>query len=90
MHERHPPDDLKLIMRVMLKRLDLVTGTLAREIAGARDAGTGTRDTGTGTREIAGAVAHEVAAEGGTMRLNANVKLEDIIIWVDCYCCPLI
>jgi len=106
-------------MRVMLNRLDLVTGALAPETetgarnavagaletgAGARNAVAGALETGagarnavagareTGTREIAGAVAHEAAAEGGTMRLNPNVKLEDIIIWIwfDCYRCVLI
>lgn len=27
-HERHPPDDLMWIIRLMLNRLDLLTGTL--------------------------------------------------------------
>jgi hypothetical protein len=101
-------------MRVMLNRLDLVTGALAPEtetgarnavagvletgagarnaVAGARNAVAGARNAVAGAREIAGAVAHEAAAEGGTMRLNPNVKLEDIIIWIwfDCYRCVLI
>jgi len=86
-------------MRVMLKRLDLVTGTLVIAAAGARETGAletvagarvtgaearetgaGARETGAGAREIAGAVAQEAEAEGGTMRLNPNVKLKDIII----------
>jgi hypothetical protein len=75
----------------MLKRLDLVTaGAGARETGAAAaverntGAAAGARETGAaaGAREIAGAVAQ---AEGGTMRLNPSVKLEDIIIWVDCY-----
>jgi hypothetical protein len=80
----------------MLKRLDLVTaGAGARETgtaAAAVERNTGAvaaaaaRETGAAAaaaaREIAGAVAQ---AEGGTMRLNPSVKLEDIIIWVDCY-----
>jgi len=79
-------------MRVMLKRLDLVIGTLAiaavRETGaletGARETGaleTGARETGareTGARET-GALAQ---AEGGIMRLNANVKLEVIVVVV--------
>jgi hypothetical protein len=86
-------------MRVMLKRLALVTGAAA-EVAGSRNTGAVARETGAGAREtgttaaretgavdreIAGAVAQEAAAEGGTMRLNPNVKLEDIIICIDCY-----
>jgi len=89
-------------MRVMLKRLDLVIGTLAiaavRETGaletGARETGaleTGARETGaletgareTGARETGARETGALAqAEGGIMRLNANVKLEVIVVVV--------